>query len=759
MLRDNEQSRNKLIRNVLGLLILNVASLAFPYSREVPISRIVGSALTVETLLTMAVDSDESLVETAPPSSLEDYIEVARFQDISQLLNKPMTVATLVHKADDLKKDPILLAERASSPLSMLLESDEPARKREAPPQQVSDITISVVPERKAPQAQQAPNRAEIFTPEEPLTPLSEIQESVKPVVNVVLKNKEIIIFPSELSIPHTGDAIEVNISEEDGTRSELNIFVRNQDLVEWRDNEKQIIGRKEGATELYLHYKNSLYILPVTVGGEENNVVLPRELTVLDSVREIRSASYPQNLNLETLQQLASLGKKSHPNQEETEQIEEAPEHAPEKATFITTPSPYAKHVIDLQIVDERSDEENGALFPANGVQVRFLGTEIESESDAMGVVRGVELLQGSSFLVEIKDPLERFRPTVFELSDPIPDKVKITLLRNFAFDTYLQLAGSENRESDSSVCANVVSQDGKPQQDVKVEANVKGATPFYFNQYGYLDRLQDKTSKSGRFCMFNLEPGPLAFFFVNKDGEERGPVPLNLFEGYHSEYSFALGEKRYLETSLAAVPTAYEQWNGGAVGESHYRPLAYVDVYALGERGYPWEEDADRGVLYSSEETYNDRSFYLTRASEFEATLYRMDSRTGDNHVTPLFPRGFLDDIAFFAGLAVNRWEGSVLVEHGPLAGEEDFDGVKVTLLDHKGQKAGEKVAWEGSHSSHLFLNVPAGTYAVKVASPDGKAFWYDTVLVYEETLSYLHTGSPVLRSSQSPLLSSAR
>ena len=151
----------------------------------------------------------------------------------------------------------------------------------------------------------------------------------------------------------------------------------------------------------------------------------------------------------------------------------------------------------------------------------------------------------------------------------------------------------------------------------------------------------------------------------------------------------------------------------------------------------------------------SFNERVFYLSQASEFEATLYSFSASRGsmshedENHITPLFPRGFVEDMSVLAEQPFDPFSGALVIEHGEVIGQEEDEYINIRLVDSNGQNVSQAVDFSGSGKDvrRLFLNVEPGLYTVMVETADG--FWLasDTAMVYSETLSYIRTGSSVV------------
>jgi hypothetical protein len=187
----------------------------------------------------------------------------------------------------------------------------------------------------------------------------------------------------------------------------------------------------------------------------------------------------------------------------------------------------------------------------------------------------------------------------------------------------------------------------------------------------------------------------------------------------------------------------------------EKEFRAIDYASMIPLGS-DEEWEYDPDNFSLHSEQTMSEGRSYYLSRSSEFEETLYRVDSKEEEKVlVTPMFPNGFLDDISYYSNVIRDQNKGTVFIDHGTYEGQDEYAKViDVTLLNQFGKEVGEKVSMTtNGTSSALFFNVTPGAYTVVIKSTSGSGLWYDTALVYSDTMTYVRTGSPLYRAITSP------
>ncbi len=484
------------------------------------------------------------------------------------------------------------------------------------------------------------------------------------------------------------------------------------------------------------------------------NNVAYPKNLLASLDMDLAKSSQLPKPTDLSSNKRAALTGVGSV-----DQGVSNQPEYEYKDARALTTKSfefsvdekIFETEKINFRIVDYRTQDQK--TYPVVGAQVHLVGTKLTNVTDSLGLVTGIEIPKSSSFVVSVKDPYQRYRPSIVELPAAMLGDNKtivIRLLKQETFVAYTRITTDETREDRASLCASVNGKDGKPLSGAVVSLDWGKSRPYYFNHYGYLDPSADRTSDEGRFCIFDLEPGPFAFYFSKADGTHEGPVPLNLFAGAHLEHRFDLENEILVNTALAAAPTAFELWHGGRITEKEFRPIDYASLSPLGTNK-DLDYDNDSMTLTGKQSVYRGRAYTLSRSSEFEEALYRIDSENaGEELVTPLFPNGFLDEVSAYSNIIRDFNRGTVLLDHGSLEGEGELgQTVEVTMLDQNEKAVGERISLNTTHSSAaVFFNVPPGVYTIVVKAADGTGIWHDTVLVYSNTLSYVRTGSQLVR-----------
>lgn len=604
-------------------------------------------------------------------------------------------------------------------------------------------------------------------------------EKSFDMVLGDQLKLKEHKIFVG------LGEQVPLSIKiEEGGALEAMSYYIEDnpQDPILTGDNDGNHIlfsGKKEGLTKAVFHYKGSFHHLYIQVGEQEEaqDLEIPSTLMTFNNLNK----RYNETL---TLIDKNSLNKMQESDKTLFAEMEEE-DHAknkmnllayqPQKLSIESSEEPrfgvdpdysIETRKVSFQILEAISSEYTGKIYPIAGIKMHFVGTDFTVNSDNLGKIEDIEIPRGSNFLVRLEDPTKKFHKSVLEIHSADIEDGKVYPLHMMKIQrhsTYLQISGSSDFENSSSICGTVLEDqrtegkiiegqagpDKAPLSGVQVEINWKGANPIYVNQYGLLDPMLQKTSSTGRFCVFGLEPGPFAFYFNRLEEDESGekvskkslPHPVNLFAGAHLEYSFALGETNLVETVTAAL-TANDL-------QEEMESFENPPLVPLGSNEN-WEYDEQSQSSAQELTFYNSRAYYMSQDPMLEDTLYKVDLDTnlveGGEIVTPVFPRGFLRDLAFESNIERIEPNGSVYIDHGESS--EDFrKSMDIRLLDKDGESVGEKVRTQNS-GDEVFFNVPPGVYAVVVKNSEGAIVDFDTVLVYTGTLSYIHSGAPLQR-----------
>ncbi len=733
----------------IAVLFFSFSSGLFAQETQgIPLDLLRNSEHTVDSLLEMALDPsrpdyepEEYVTGEPDPVVLPNTSKSApEFRPLSDLtISEGQTVADVIRDAED-DLDQYLAAQPAVQDSYVHEMDDVLAGKGSLP---------------KRPPQNDTPQDSVL-----PASPLSNLladktQSVAHAETDVVISGSDDAIKVSVPSIQAAvGENVPISLGEGVG------VFVRDNKIVQWNPKDQVLSALSEGSTEIYLHYENQLTILPVQIGTTSQPLLVAHERTVLSN------AAGP-------MVRLASLDVGSGNRKSKAIAANHSPRlrgHAPSAPSYDSraTDSDAFEFTTDLQIaetqkisfrvVDERTQEKK--TYPVQGVHVHLVGTNFSKDgtklnqvTDSLGMLNNLEVPKSSSFVVSVKDPFQRYRSTVVEVpASSIVDNepIVIRLIGQDTFEAYTSVIVDGTRDDHASVCASVLGSDNKPLSGAAVSIDVGNSRPYYFNRYGFLDPNATQTSEEGRFCFFDLEPGPFAFYFKKANGEQGAPIPLNLFAGSHLEYRFDLGEEEFVSTALAVAPTAFEMWHGGRITEKEYRSIDFAALTPLGS-DTTLAYDGALSTVTGKQIFQGGRAYTLSNSSEFEETLYRISLDSAEETVTPLFPNGFLDYVSAQSNIIRDfNNRGTVLIDHGILDddGYEDKN-IEITLYDQYDRPVGERVSLSTTNSSSaVFFNVPPGLYSVAVKGSDGRSVSNDTALVYTDTLSYVRTGSPLVR-----------
>jgi hypothetical protein len=337
-------------------------------------------------------------------------------------------------------------------------------------------------------------------------------------------------------------------------------------------------------------------------------------------------------------------------------------------------------------------------------------------------------EVPKNSRLLVKVTDPHGVYRPSVAEVASGRSTQT-IRLMRNFSFDGFSEIVQSSPHAALGSVCLRIVDANTKvPSAGMQVEIDVRGEGPYYFNQYGFIDRSMTGTGTDGRVCTL------------------MATVSKPVFAGYHLEDSVSIGIEKMLRLQLASLAPAAVQLNADVETANRYLPVEFAEVTPFGH--------ADSMVylgpgLVESKlpvASFDGKTRFAVQAADFEPAIYTVPSTSQQTPIIPLVPRGFIEDMAVYAQVTYEPSLGSVFVEynhHESVQGES----VKIKLVDHDNNSRGE--GWYFSDmplTKALFFNVPAGIYQVQANTADGYWLTSQVVYVYDENMTYIRLGGAI-------------
>jgi hypothetical protein len=579
----------------------------------------------------------------------------------------------------------------------------------------------------------------------------------------------ELRITPKTLQMSMQGDGITV---VDKNLRGSPQIFLRNSKIVRWDAARKKLDARDTGRTELYVTYRDQLYIVPIEVSGgaEHRDPLLVSEgpasfqkLTSILPLMEQPYASYgdapahplaapelPADRPEETRQPLTLATSVA--------QVEATRERVSEQqARFFYPDANQDYRTLDIQVLDERSLPENAVIFPVSGVSVRVLGTRLKAKTSADGHAKFGEIPEGSRFFVEIQDENNgQIVPTISEVAlyRNGRDQVLRTRTMNYrSYSHYLNILDIAQDAKKASLCARAMSEDGRqPLAGYQVALNVEADGPFYVSQLGWPQPGLHETDATGRFCFFNVKPGLVELTFETEG--ERTALSMPVFAGAHSEEDLPLRNSNG-RIFLAAMPNAVDQiYEERQALEQPLQPIDYVDMVAVGEN-QNMARVGDAVLGYEGGTTlFKGRLYTVAQAPEFETALYTFDRDKQVRRslpVAPLLQRGYIQDVFHelavqdnHASIAFDAALGSVVVLHRL---ESGMGTVNVSLVDNLGRVYNQ--GWSFGNpdqglSRTVFFNMNPGVYSVIVENQQGAILSLDTIAVDFWTASVVQTGS---------------
>lgn len=533
----------------------------------------------------------------------------------------------------------------------------------------------------------------------------------------------------------------------------DLSLFVRDQGVVSLDQKKGLLISHKRGVTELYAVSQGKMFIVPLTVedGGSQWDLKVPDALVSLDGIFK-GDASSISSARASFSPEVVGGSASSISLRDSIVQTEKALADEAQASREITLDRRQVQYdSLSIQVIDDRSNPKMGRIYPAANVDVRLVGTELKARTDATGHVTIRDVPRGSRFQIRLDDTTALLRPGLAEVESK-DGVARIRMMRSFVFEALQNIIQSAQDMSRGSYCGIVVDAalEDAPVPGVRITLDVPHEGPFYFNRYGFPDRSQAATGSDGRFCYLNVLSGPAALTLTEvSSGAELATVTVPIHSGRHVEDEITIGSDRTLQTRLFTMASASEQLSGDQPGIGRFTPVDMVDLIPLGT-DTPMEQVAS-GVVKTSEPLTGSRGRVraLVRAAEFESGLYQY-GQASETFLTPLIPRGFVEDLALYAQVTHDSEQGAVLVAFGHPKDVES--AVNMRLLDQYGRDVGD--GWYFSDApltKAMFFNVPPGVYTVLVETKDRYWLAADSVYVYNETVSYVNLGSQLRYRSQ--------
>lgn len=572
-------------------------------------------------------------------------------------------------------------------------------------------------------------------------------------------RGDQLEISPESLNLILGSEAVEVVFDA--GLSQQPQLFLREGKILHLDATRQLLSPRGVGRSEIFITYRNQMYILPVEVVKPSRAPLLGDNQRSLEYLTSVLSQGKNETYTYQS-------GLPAAANQE-TRPLSLANSVAEVDATaaftaaksrqFVYTDANPDFRTIAVQIVDERSIPEQSLLYPVGGVNVRLHGTEIVARSDAKGHALFGDIPSGARFWVSVQDEKGEIVPTVSELSLPRGSKREVLRARTMTYRSFFAYQSILEVVQDTqlgSICARAMDSDGRqPQAGIQVGLNVEADGPFYVGQFGPQRELKS-TEQNGRFCFFNVKPGLVEMSFY-RGSQYLTALALPVFAGAHSEEDLPLENSGGRRLLLAALPNAMQQIYEELEPHDLFQPVDAIDMLAIGEN-----ESLTRlsPHVLGHEGGFSDfkgRLYGLAQAPEFENVLYSFDKdKEISRHmpVVPLFQRGFIEDLFHELNMQDNRESiafdpalGQALVYH-TLEGDSPAP-VKISLIDSGGQVRDD--AWyfgspNQGQSKVVFFNLQPGVYQVKVENAQGAIIALDTLGVDFWTTAFVQTGSSV-------------
>jgi hypothetical protein len=538
---------------------------------------------------------------------------------------------------------------------------------------------------------------------------------------------------PSTLKLSDVGQTARIVVAAD--AEPGIAMFVRDEAVVALNAAKRELHGVKKGGTELYVVGGGKMYILPVTVDGKGSSwdLQIPAALVSLDGV--LSSSGTSALIRTPELSTPTSLVNDAIVTAATPRAIDEA----------VATPRserPTYKP-LQIQVVDDRSTPSGTKLYPVGGMEVRLVGTEFRGVTDSTGQLTIPDMPSNSRFLLALNDQTGAVRAGVAEIDTLEEGLERIIVMRQLSFDTISQVIGQAQDANFGSLCGTFTNAERLAHDGLSVSFDLEVDGPYFFNRFGFLDLAQHVTGPDGRFCAFNVPAGPVAVT-VYEDGAPLATMPLAVHAGRHSEELLPLAGAVQLSTRLATLPTAHEQLNADPRVASGLRTIDMIDLIPLGTDSPMMQMQAGLVSSVDRLQPVRGRFFAYAQAAEFEPAVYSYESAR--RTVTPLLPRGFVEDMSVYAQVSHDPALGTIVAEYNVHAGIDADDHISFKLLDVNNQEVSS--GWHFADrpaSKAMFFNVPAGTYAIVAETGDG--FWLgsETVTVYNETVSYARLGAP--------------
>lgn len=510
-----------------------------------------------------------------------------------------------------------------------------------------------------------------------------------------------------------------------------IEVYPRDDTVVRWDRAHMSLTAVNTGETEIIFIIAGKLHILPIRTQKMET-----REL----AQGPADDLQMPEITGLDNLPSGHSLHGEAFVAPRRPVSLEDG-----RAGRFIRHKASISYRDIEIQLIDERSGADT--IYPIGGLQVRLTGSILQLRTNGQGIVSAGDVPVNSRLMITFSDPQGRYIAGAQEiLVRPGIRRYRIVALRDLAFATMNTITGQAQNQELASMCGEI---DEEGDYTIEVDAPVAGV--YYFNHLGLLDPRLRATTYQARFCLLNVDPGPLTIFVSDGNEQRVGTFTVGLLAGHHTEEHLSLADSLPFRTWVA---TSAEIYLPADVQDENNTIVDFVQMRMIGEDNYLTK--VEDGLLESPSPDYHrGRSFVLVHDAEFEPVLYQISPEQQPS-TTPLFPRGFVESMALLVEETYDPTKGAVVVEHGKMTGQGE-DIILLRLINQNGVDMQGNSFQEDKVTRGVFLNLDYGVYQLIVQTRKGDWLSAQTLMVYDETISWLRTGSSVsyvkgMRSMQS-------
>lgn len=548
-------------------------------------------------------------------------------------------------------------------------------------------------------------------------------------------------------------------------------IFIRDEAVAQWRQDELALKSIAYGETEIFLVDGDQMTIAKVRVGSD---------LSIDENLVKVT-----QNVSIGTDKGLARISQPYEPKSvaPSVRDSLEAPNVLDDGMVKVSKDTQeLVFKTIAIQLVNEFSEKYDRHAI--SGVEISLVGSSFKGVSDARGIVEIADIPAGSRFFAKIHDPHGRIRNQLIEIaSEPSPqgELFVIKTLRDHIFNVYERVLDVPQLPQLSSMCMRIMSDDGVfslEGVEVRIKNNIPDrfieddgisypveVGPIYFNDFVPVTNA-NSTFENGRFCYLNLYPGLLELDFYS-EGEFRSSASIPVGIASHLEDDIYLTNGRENVTRTVALPNVTEIVYLDVENEAKYRHVDYLDIQTPegDEFSYlaPGLLRLEPGYTF-----YRGRLYGLAQSGDFEDSLFFFDQITNRDsgagfEVLTLLQRGFVEDLFNVLyledgspGIAFDYELGKVFVSHGVAPGVNP-ESLNFRLVDQFGREVQQ--AWffgtgEDGFVKLMYFNIPAGIYTLVVETESNHWLDVSTVPVEDGLTSIVQTGNSMIMGSSGNL-----